>query len=191
MEELQYLQDTGEISEDVVNLFPHTTGKVSESKNGPNPSPPKVLESTLKILEPPQIMVVKENPVPRTYKELVADCGDELVVFGWTACRTQAIAYNARTQRAGRFPADKLDTRDSKSFVGWNLCIAQDKQIPRSIVDCIGWSAGDYIIVWDRKEGKHCMASGFGFNRATGAIGKFETTSFYLQTLPKTEKHSK
>jgi hypothetical protein len=184
MEELQYLQDTGEISEDVVNLFPHTTEKFSESKDGPNPSPPKVLKSAFEILQPPQIMVVKEDPVSRTYKDLVATCGDELVVFGWAVCGTEAIAYNARIQRAGRFPADKLDMLDSKSFMGWKLCIAKDKQISRPFVDCIGWSAGDYITVWDRKEGKHCIASGFGFNRATGAIGRFETSSFDLQALP-------
>lgn len=184
MEELQYLQDTGEISEDVINLFPHTTGKVSESKNGPNLSPSKVPKSTLKILQPPQIMTVKEDPISRTYKGLVADCGDELVVFGWAACRTEAIAHNARIQRAGRFPADKLDTLDPKSFMGCNLCIAKNKQSSTSVVDCIGWSAGDYITVWDRKEEKHCMASGFGFNRACGAIGKFKTASFDLQALP-------
>jgi hypothetical protein len=126
------------------------------------------------------MMVVKENPASRTYEELVVDCGDELVVFGWAVCRTKAIACNARVQRAGRSLVDKLDTLDSKSFMGWNLCIAKDEQTPRSIVDCIGWSAGDYIIVWDRKEGKHCMAGEFHFDRATGAIGKFETTSFDL-----------
>lgn len=129
-------------------------------------------------------MVVKRDHVPLTYRELVADCGDELVVFGWTACRNEAIAYNARIQRAGRFPAGKLERFESKSFMGSSLCIAKDKETSRSVVDGIGWSAGDYITVWDRKEEKHCMASGFGFNRATGAIGKFVAASFNLQALP-------
>jgi hypothetical protein len=49
-------------------------------------------------------MVVKEDPASQTYKGLVADCGDELVVFGWAVCRTEAIVYNARIQSAERFP---------------------------------------------------------------------------------------
>jgi hypothetical protein len=121
--------------------------------------------------------------IARTHQELVANCGDELVVFGWIPHRTEAVAYNTRIQRAGRIPADRLNTFTSSPFMGGNLCIAKERQTSRSI-DCIAWSAGDCIFVWDRIEGKHCIANGFGFNRATGAIGRFETTSFNLPALP-------
>jgi hypothetical protein len=128
-------------------------------------------------------MVVKSAHIPRTYQGLVANCGDKIVVFGWNVLGTEAIAYNERIGRGGRLPADKLQTLDPQPFTKGSLCIAKDKQTSRSI-DCIGWNAGDYIFVWDRKEGKNCTASGYGFNRASGAIGRFETTSFYLQALP-------
>jgi hypothetical protein len=167
----------------VTDLLSRTTGKVPEFENSLNPPPPKVPKPTLEILQSPQIMVVEADFIPRTYQGLVAHCGDKIVVFGWTAHRTEAIAYNARIQRAGRLPADRLNMLDSEPFMGGNLCIAKDRQTSISI-DCIGWSAGDYVFVWDRKEGRHCVADGFGFNRATGAIGRFETTSFHLQALP-------
>jgi hypothetical protein len=182
MKELQYLQDSGGVSEDVMDLLSHTTGKSLESKNGLNQEPSKVPKPTFEILQPPQIMLVKESYIPRTYQGLVADCGDEVVVFAWAAHQTEAIAYNARIRRVGRLPAAILDTLDPAPFTKGNLCIAKDSKTSRPI-DGIGWSAGDYIMVWDRKEGKDCFANGFGSNRATGAIGRFETSSFNLQAL--------
>jgi hypothetical protein len=183
VEELQYLRETGEIPENVMDLLSHTTGKVLKVENVLKPLPSKVPKPALEILQPPQTMVAKADNIARTHQELVANCGDELVVFGWIPHRTEAVAYNTRIQRAGRIPADRLNTFTSSPFMGGNLCIAKERQTSRSI-DCIAWSAGDCIFVWDRIEGKHCIANGFGFNRATGAIGRFETTSFNLPALP-------
>ncbi|KAF1964237.1 hypothetical protein BU23DRAFT_575851 [Bimuria novae-zelandiae CBS 107.79] len=180
--ELRYLQETGEVSGNVLDLLSHTMGMSLGPENGPNPLPLKIPKPTLEILHPPQTMVVKEEYLPRTCRGLVVNCGDEVAVFGWADHRSEAIAYNTRIRRAGRLPAEMLSTFDSKPFEGGNLCIAKEQRISKSI-DGIGWSAGDYIMVWDRKEGKHCAAEGFGFNRATGSMQKLllvESCGFFL-----------
>jgi hypothetical protein len=131
---------------------------------------------------PPKIFAVKQGNVPKINKGLVADLRDEVIMFSYSYDGLEAIGFNAQIQRGGRIPADRLETKTCKPFLASTLCLARNKETPKSI-DHIGWCAGEHLSVWDRVEGRHLRAQGFCFNRSTGGIKKFETASSHLKPL--------
>jgi hypothetical protein len=108
---------------------------------------------------------------------MVANPGDQVVVFAWTNNRTEAIAYNLRNKTTGRIPADLLVKEDSKPFTDTKLCMPTSDESADSLGH-VKWKAGDYIRVWDREDQSHARSIGFCFNLATGEIGKFHAICF-------------
>jgi hypothetical protein len=145
----------------------------------PQTKPPTLTHETL---NPPLTISVKDGYLCKNYRHVVANSGDQVVVFAWTNNRTEAIAYNPRNKTTGQIPADLLENGDSKPFTDTKLCMTTSNETPNSLGH-VRWKAGDYIRVWNREDKSHSRSDGFCFNLATGEIGKFNTTSFFLTVI--------
>jgi hypothetical protein len=155
--------------------FPHSPGVVAQSQTNP-PTP------ITEILHPPLMVSIKTEYISKNYRHVVANPGDEVVVFAWTNNRTEATAYNSRNKTVGRIPADILDKEGSKPVTNTEICMATSDQKHVSLGH-VKWKEGDYIRVWNKESRKHAMIHGIGFNLATGEIGEFDTSSFSLRVI--------
>lgn len=52
-----------------------------------------------------------------------------------------------------------------------------------SNIETAGWTAGDYIRVWDKKDERYSRSIGLCFVLATGKIGKFNTSTNDLRAI--------
>jgi len=142
----------------------------------------KPLTPTHETLNPPLTISVKDGYLCKNYQHVVANSGDQVVVFAWTNNHTEAITYNLRNKTAGRILANLLEKGDSKPFTDIKLCMSTSDESHPSIGQ-VKWKAGDYVMVWNREEKSHARSEGFGFNLATGEIGNFNTISSSLKVI--------
>lgn len=160
---------------DLIATFLHRSTTVTQ--------PPMKPQTPIhKILNPPLTISVKDGYLCGNYHHVVANSGDQVVVFAWTNNHKEAIAFNPRNKTAGQIPADLLEKGDSKPFTDTKLCMATSDERPKSFGH-VKWKAGDYVRVWNREDKSHARSNGFCFNLATGEIGTFNTTSFFLQVV--------
>lgn len=142
----------------------------------PQMKPPTPTHETL---NPPLAIAIKDRYLCGNYRHILANSGDQIVVFAWTSNRTEAIAYNSRNKTVGRVPTSLLEYGGSNPFTDTKLYMTKSDQ-SRDSLGHVKWKAGDYVRVWNREDKKHSQSAGFCFNIATGGIGKFDTTSFSL-----------
>jgi hypothetical protein len=128
------------------------------------------------------MITIDFDHVARTYRGVLANCGDSIVVFAYTDDKSEAIGYNPRNGTAGRLPANLVNEHMSQSFPGSKMCVATSDTGTLS-PSFVGWKEGDYIRIWDRKNEKGAMCSGFCFVLATGRIGKFTASIYSLKAL--------
>jgi hypothetical protein len=160
---------------DLTATFLHRSSTVTQSQK-------KTLTPIHESLNPPLMISVKDGYLCGNYRHIVANSDDQVVVFAWTNNHTEAIAYNPRNKTTGRIPADLLEEGDSKPFTDTKLYMpTSDEQ--HGSRGCIKWKEGDYVRVWNREDRSHARSDGFGYNLATGEIGKFNTTSFSLKVI--------
>jgi hypothetical protein len=143
--------------------------------------PPKS-KLAIESCNPPHKMSVKEYYCPGTYQGVVAQCGDDVVVYAWAENRSEAVVYNTRNRNSGRIPTTLLDTSKTELVHQDSLYMATSNE-RATLVGYVSWKAGDHIRVWDRVNGSHSRCSGFCFNLASGQIGKFSTVSPYLELV--------
>jgi hypothetical protein len=128
------------------------------------------------------MITIDFDHVARTFRGVLANCGDSIVVFAYTDDKSEAIAYNQRNGTAGRLPANLVNEHMSQSFPGSKMYVATSDIGPMS-PSLVGWKEGYYIRIWDRKNEKGAMCSGFCFVLATGRIGKFSASIYSLKAL--------
>jgi hypothetical protein len=143
--------------------------------------PPKS-KLAIESCNPPNKMSVKMDYYPGTHQEVVAQCGDDVVVYAWAENRTEAVVYNTRNRTSGRIPITLLDTSKTELVHQNSLYMATLDERTASVVH-VPWKAGDYIRVWGRANGDYSRCSGFCFNVASGQIGKFSTMSSSLELV--------
>ncbi|KAF2193570.1 hypothetical protein K469DRAFT_712347 [Zopfia rhizophila CBS 207.26] len=180
--QLLFLHETGSVPKEIEDIlsdlmanFLHRSTAVTQAQM----KPPTPIHETLNT---PLTVSVKDGYLCENYRHVVANSGDQVVVFAWTKNHTEAIAYNPRNKTAGRIPADLLEKGDSKPFTNTKLCMTTSDERPNPL-GLVKWKAGDYVRVWNREDKSHARSNGFCFNLATGEIGKFDTMSFFLQVI--------
>jgi len=60
---------------------------------------------TTQVLQTPQTFTINSEFVGTRYRDLVVRPGDNVVVYAWKDGQKTAIAYNRRSDMAGRIPA--------------------------------------------------------------------------------------
>jgi hypothetical protein len=142
-------------------------------------SPPQPKPSIIACNPPQRIRVLRDH-IPGTHQEVVARCGDHIIVYAWSQDHTEAVAYNLMNKTAGRIPRVVLDMNSNEPSDQNTICLAKEDKcnVP---VGYVSWKAGDYIRVWDRVRGFYW--NGFGFNMASGHIGKFTTDPACLESV--------
>jgi hypothetical protein len=143
--------------------------------------PPKS-KLAIESCDPHYKMSVKVNYYPGTHKGVVAQRGDDVVVYAWAENRTEAVVYNTRNRTSGRIPTTLLATSKTELVHQDSLYMATLDERATSVCH-VPWKAGDYIRVWNRVNGSHSRCSGFCFNVASGQIGKFSTMSPSLELV--------
>ncbi len=126
---------------------------------------------TTQVLHTPLKLLVKAEYVGTNYRHLVAQPGDDLIVYAWTNNKQTAIVYNARYGIAGRIPANVLQMEASQPVMGSEICVSFSDNKGNGAVGSLTWKAGDYLRIckWDNGY----RNSGIGFNLATVEIGLF------------------
>jgi hypothetical protein len=122
------------------------------------------------------------DQVPSNQQQVLARCGDHIIVYAWFYSPTEAVAYNPSNKTTGRIPVTALDMSSDEPYDQGNLCLAKMDEREVSLGH-ITWKAGDYIKVWGRVNYINPRCAGFGFNIATKQIGKFSTYKEYLETV--------
>lgn len=107
----------------------------------------------------------------------MAEPGDQVVVFAWTNRRTEATAYNPRNKSNGQIPADVLEKWRSEPFTDAKLYRTTKIEINNQFIDPVDWKRGGNIRIWDKTDKPPYCCEGFGFNLASGKIGRFRTQS--------------
>jgi hypothetical protein len=138
-----------------------------------NISPPKP-KLSVTTCNPPRKIRVRTDHIPGTQQEALARCDDHVIVYAWIDNETEALAYNPTNKTAGRVPRAVLDMTSNEPSDQDKVCLAKEDSRSKTLGH-ITWKAGDYIRVWGRVEHSHCQCTGFGFNMASGQIGKFNT----------------
>lgn len=142
----------------------------------------KLQTPTHETLHPPLVFSVHAGYLRGNYRHIVADSGDQVVVFAWTNNCIEAIAYNPRNKTAGRILGNLLDRRNSMPFTDTKLYITKSNESPDTLGH-VKWKAGEYVRVWNREDKRNARCEGFCFNVATGGIGRFETGSSSLKLI--------
>jgi hypothetical protein len=143
-------------------------------------SPPQPKRSTIFTCNPPQKIRVLRDHIPGTQQEVVARCGDHIIVYAWSQDHTEAVAYNLINKTAGRIPRKVLEMSSNEPYDQDMICLAKEDKC-KATVGHVSWKAGDYIRVWERVHGFYL--NGFGFNMASGQIGKFTTAADNLESV--------
>jgi hypothetical protein len=151
---------------------PASTPAVDFSPSQPKPS--------IITCNPPQKIRVLRDHIPGTQQEVIARCGDHIIVYGWSQDHTEAVAYNLMNKTAGRIPRVVLDMSSNEPSDEDTIWMAKEDKC-KVPVDHVSWKAGDYIRVWERVRGFYL--NGFGFNMASGQIGKFTTDPACLESV--------
>jgi hypothetical protein len=156
-----------------------------------NVDPPKPKRSINACNLPQKIRVVADH-VPGTQQEVLARRDDYVIVYAWVENKTEkvswgedkteAVAYNLTNKTAGRIPRAVLEVYSSEPYDQDKMCLAQEDVRTLSLGH-ITWKAGDYIRVWGRVEHPRSQCTGFGFNVASGQIGKINTYSGGLKPV--------
>jgi hypothetical protein len=155
-----------------------------------NINPPKPKPTITACSLPQKIRVITDH-FPGTQQEVLARRNDYVIVYAWVDNKTEeswwtdkpeAVAYNLTNKTAGRIPRAVLDMSSNEPYDQDKMCLAQeDSRI--MILGHIIWKAGDYIRVWGRVEHPRSQCTGFGFNVASGQIGKINTYSGGLKPV--------
>jgi hypothetical protein len=143
---------------------------------------PKVSAASYVALNTPLKIGVKEAHYPKNHEGVVAAPDDQIIVYAWAGNYTEAIAYNTRNKTTGRIPKDLLDMTKTEAVQVDRLYMVTSDEQPASL-DHVTWKAGDYIRVWDRKDGSYPRCTGLCFNLASGKIGQFSTMYYSLKPV--------
>jgi hypothetical protein len=167
------------VPEDIKNIVFGLKASIPERSTMAIALPTKTVEAPLDILHKPIKVSVKGDYVSRKFRGVLAECGDSVIIFAYATDKSDAVAYNLSNRTAGRLPARLFDYESSELFLDSTMyqAISDNRAASRTLV---GWTEGDYNRVWNKENQKNARCSGFCFVLATGAIGRFSTTSFSL-----------
>jgi hypothetical protein len=138
--------------------------------------------SGFKVLERPFMTLVRVNYTSSSYKQVLANSGDRVLVFAYTNDGTGTIAYNPRNKTAGKISTDVLDNANVEPFSDSKLYMTLGHE-SRASFRHVEWKRGDYIRVWNREDESYSRSSGFCFVLTTGQIGRFMTQTAQLEAV--------
>lgn len=180
IQQMIHLRETGgipkEISDAITELL-NTLGKrsVTAPPQQSNPALP-----SYHMQDPPLKVPMKTKHTPRDDREVMAQRGDNVVVYGWTGF--EAISYNTRNKTTGRVSQTLLDMDKQEECKGGELYLATLDGRPTD--ECpVSWKKGNYIRIWNQEDESNSRASGFCFNLASGQIGRFYTNASFSLKL--------
>lgn len=79
---------------------------------------------TTPVLQTPLTVSVVAKHVGTSYRHLLAQPGDNVIVHAWTNNQKTAIAYNASNNMAGRIPADRLSKEKLQPVIDSEICMS-------------------------------------------------------------------
>jgi hypothetical protein len=183
LQQILFLSEAGGVTPEMRDSISSLAAMAQPASAGTKRRKGKPPASTTQVLPKPLVFSVEDDYIGPDDRYLVAQLGDDVIVYAWANDEEVAIAYNSRNDKAGRIPACLLKKRESQPRMTSEIGVSFSSNL-RDASTRIGdltWKSGEHIRICKWKDGY--MNSGTGFNLSTGEIGRFHVLVGSIKVL--------